>query len=975
MTGEERVFDNERDRLFFSDREDITSETTYFIHASDVVAKAFQQAGIFSNFVFQPTEPTDTTRVWVQNDVDPGIVRIYDANTSSWIPATFERVFNIVSVMTIEPWSNTQGYVTGNVVRASNDVVYIALLDTGPPHPPVDPISPGQVAWEILAVQTDTENEFTVRQTFSANISWPADRPQGVQGYDLDTLITPGRYSIDTLRDSNIPGNITAGILEVHQREEQTMRGQFLFGVDNSLWFRTGDQDPIVWQPWQEVVFDFSGDHTFTGINTFDGLININRNAVWRSVASTTGSAYDLDDLILSGRYTIDGARDTNLPGNETAGLLEVYSVTGDGLVAQLFAGAVSMWYRRGEVTGQSVNWQPFVQFASATGGDFDFTADHTYSGINTFQAITELEGGADITGPTTIANNAEWRGLVSGAGGYDLDALLTPGRYGIDSTRDSNLPDGTTQGVLEVQRRGSTNFYGQIFYTDAAVFYRSSVGTNVVWSEWEALGIAVDEDTDFVFGGDNIFNGTSTFNGAVSIPAPMVWRARHSDSSDPFNADTIFDGGRYYLGVLDTGKPTSSVGLMEIYEPSSVDRRHAVFWSAQSVWFREARIRGGDTTFTWDPWRPLAREDLTVERTGGAVGAAVLPAGRENQRPASPEAGYLRWNTDTVGSEVFDGSGWRPIGGDGLVPIGAILPVFGTTAPAGTVLLTTARQTLSRTVYPDLWEFIQSSGNLASSEGAAQAYQFGPGDGSTTFSVFGLDGVFLRASGTNAAPLGQGQTDGIRNITGSFICEELDGGAFASPVGAFGINNQSGGGSAVQASGRGEALITFDASRIVPTADDNRPVNATVNYAIIAFQAITAPASINAAEVVAQVNANQVAISNLPLSNQYTSNRFAYELSDTNNITHGLGGIPDLVQVRLINKTAEHGFSPDEHLIINNGLSASEAAREGGVCVRLTSTQILFFSGGNAVTVIAPSGDNAQLTPANWDVQIRAWA
>src|SRR5690606_28961077 len=42
----------------------------------------------------------------------------------------------------------------------------------------------------------------------------------------------------------------------------------------------------------------------------------------------------------------------------------------------------------------------------------------------------------------------------------------------------------------------------------------------------------------------------------------------------------------------------------------------------------------------------------------------------------------------------------------------------------------------ISRTTYADLWAFAQESGNLADSELDKEAGQFGPGDGSTTFTL-----------------------------------------------------------------------------------------------------------------------------------------------------------------------------------------------------------------------------------------------
>ena len=81
-------------------------------------------------------------------------------------------------------------------------------------------------------------------------------------------------------------------------------------------------------------------------------------------------------------------------------------------------------------------------------------------------------------------------------------------------------------------------------------------------------------------------------------------------------------------------------------------------------------------------------------------------------------------------------------------IPIGALFPFTGNTAPAGFVAA--QGQLLSREGYADLWAFAQASGNLAASDGAWTKGQFSPGDGSTTFRVPDLQDRYIRgASGT----------------------------------------------------------------------------------------------------------------------------------------------------------------------------------------------------------------------------------
>jgi hypothetical protein len=45
------------------------------------------------------------------------------------------------------------------------------------------------------------------------------------------------------------------------------------------------------------------------------------------------------------------------------------------------------------------------------------------------------------------------------------------------------------------------------------------------------------------------------------------------------------------------------------------------------------------------------------------SAGSIIVPAGSTAQRDVSPESGYLRWNTDTPGLEVYTGSTWAGVG------------------------------------------------------------------------------------------------------------------------------------------------------------------------------------------------------------------------------------------------------------------------------------------------------------------------
>ena len=110
--------------------------------------------------------------------------------------------------------------------------------------------------------------------------------------------------------------------------------------------------------------------------------------------------------------------------------------------------------------------------------------------------------------------------------------------------------------------------------------------------------------------------------------------------------------------------------------------------------------------------------------------------------------------------------------------------------------------QSISKTVYPELFALV--GGHTPD-----------------------LRGLFLRGHGGNSAELGEQQGDAVRNVTGTvFSLGMANGGTgpFWSYVdGHFGIGSGS----------YSKHTTRFDLSRVVPTADENRPVNMAVRYLV----------------------------------------------------------------------------------------------------------------------------------------------
>ena len=99
-------------------------------------------------------------------------------------------------------------------------------------------------------------------------------------------------------------------------------------------------------------------------------------------------------------------------------------------------------------------------------------------------------------------------------------------------------------------------------------------------------------------------------------------------------------------------------------------------------------------------------------------------------------------------------------------VPTGIIVPMTSTVVPPGWLVVN--GQSVTRAAYPSLWAHAQASGLLAATEGAKTHGQFGPGNGTTTFSLPNVavdDGYFIRPTSAGRV-IGTIQADDIRSHT-----------------------------------------------------------------------------------------------------------------------------------------------------------------------------------------------------------------
>jgi hypothetical protein len=74
---------------------------------------------------------------------------------------------------------------------------------------------------------------------------------------------------------------------------------------------------------------------------------------------------------------------------------------------------------------------------------------------------------------------------------------------------------------------------------------------------------------------------------------------------------------------------------------------------------FNSTKVNNGGTNATTATGAKINLEVITA-----LTGSEILPVGTTIERDASPQAGYLRFNTDTNAFEGFDGTQWGQVGG-----------------------------------------------------------------------------------------------------------------------------------------------------------------------------------------------------------------------------------------------------------------------------------------------------------------------
>ena len=343
------------------------------------------------------------------------------------------------------------------------------------------------------------------------------------------------------------------------------------------------------------------------------------------------------------------------------------------------------------------------------------------------------------------------------------------------------------------------------------------------------------------------------------------------------------------------------------------------------------------------------------INLTTTDIGAAALGHTHDNEYMK-----LLKVTANDAGKVVrtkMDGSGFE-LSVVSELPIGSIIAFAGKTVPFG--FLECDGRVLSRGAYIQLYEAI---GTLW---------------GSTSESDFKLPNLteaerFLR-SRSESLSVGTLQGDAIRNITGAVGTGVIYNHATytSGAIWAGGKVNGGGGGNVPE----GNYGYIFDASRVVPTADENRPKSAVVMYCIKVLDSVRDPEQVLAQAAIADM-AHRNEVKELAGTQLWVSGEHIPVFTKPTIVIHGLNLDPFKCRYDVLLKcvVAEHGYQIGETAI--SPVVRSHQYVPSPLVPMLTTTTIqintgMYATGINAMQKL--SGSEALLTLANWRYIFRIW-
>lgn len=97
---------------------------SYEVRWSSITLAALRAAGVFDNLIDGFTPPA-TDKLWLDKNLDPPVLKIWDEKGTSWEVMTFDRLFARASVTVLTPASGTPNAIVVNpVLGFRNDALY-----------------------------------------------------------------------------------------------------------------------------------------------------------------------------------------------------------------------------------------------------------------------------------------------------------------------------------------------------------------------------------------------------------------------------------------------------------------------------------------------------------------------------------------------------------------------------------------------------------------------------------------------------------------------------------------------------------------------------------------------------------------------------------------------------------------------------------------------------------------------------------
>ena len=431
-----------------------------------------------------------------------------------------------------------------------------------------------------------------------------------------------------------------------------------------------------------------------------------------------------------------------------------------------------------------------------------------------------QITAGAGLTGGGTLAAN---RTISLG---QPADLTETSESVAVSNTHSHKLPraSSTARGIVRVANTLSGTA------TDDAL--SAAMGKKLADEKLGNRGNQTIEGGMLTVGRADVWGKL----GMLSGQGKWIFEAH------PSAADAVADSIRFNFKFEEPGKKIRTLRFHTI----GPDGETVAYQSWVAAKAAEAAAGKADT-------KKLTDEDLNSITTPGLYGQALnvhatternypvqkagsllsLPSAYNSDADLASHQIYIPFDTDEIWRRGKRNGGrwteWAKItvspaeltaAVESSVPSGAVMHFAMQSAPTG--WLKADGSAVSRTQYPALF--------------AAIGTTFGVGDGRTTFNLPDLRGEFVRGwdGGRNIDPgraFGSAQGDAIRNITGSIDTGSNNGHQLfdeATATGALAISQRrwKAWTSDTQDGRNNPSAFDFDASRVVPTAAENRPRN-----------------------------------------------------------------------------------------------------------------------------------------------------